>query len=62
MLSMQTVNDLLAVVNNLDTTIEENKDIIDLKEVQYLTYQKIKILQLIDDLHHKESYFNHTKE
>lgn len=62
MLSLQTVNDLRSLVNILDARIEKNKDIIDLKEVEYLTYQKIKIQQLIDDLYHKESYFKDTKE
>lgn len=59
--SVQTVNDLRDVINNIDTRIEKNKDFIDAKELEYLIYQKIKIQQLIDDLNYKESYFNTTK-
>ncbi|WP_129600397.1 hypothetical protein [Anaerophilus nitritogenes] len=62
MLSMQTINDLLELVNRLDIKIKQNKDAIDLHQLEYLTYQKIKILQLIDDLNCKESYFNYSNK
>lgn len=58
MLSMQTIDDLHTVIKNIDTRIEENKDVLHPKELEYLTYQKIKIQQLIDDLHYKVNYFN----
>lgn len=60
MLSMQTINDLHTVINNIDTRIENNKEVHP-KELEYLIYQKIKIQQLIDDLHYKENYFNGIK-
>ncbi len=58
MLSKQTIDDLHTVIDNIDTRIEKNEEVINPKELEYLTYQKIKIQQLIDDLHYKESYFN----
>ncbi len=60
MSSIQTINDLMTVVNSLDTRIDKNKDSINSKELEYMAYQRIKILQLIDDLHSKESYFKNT--
>ncbi|MDF2988887.1 MAG: hypothetical protein K0R50_4397 [Eubacterium sp.] len=58
MLSTQTIVDLNSVIDNIDSRIEQNKDKIDTKELDYLTYQKIKIQQLIDDIHHKQEFFN----
>ncbi|GAB6087440.1 hypothetical protein [Alkaliphilus crotonatoxidans] len=57
MLSMQAVNDLMTVVNQLDARIESHKEQISTRELEFMAYQRIKILQLIDDLHAKESYF-----
>jgi len=59
MLSTQTVSDLLSVINNIDERIEQNKEFIDQKELDYMMYQKIKIQQLVDDIHHKKDYFNY---
>lgn len=60
MLSMQTIKDLKGVIDNIDDRIASNSGKIDPKELEYLTYQKIKIQQLIDDIHHKEGYFKGT--
>ncbi len=57
MLSTQTIIDLNNVIDNIDSRIELNKNKIDPKELDYLTYQKIKIQQLIDDIHHKQEFF-----
>lgn len=60
MLSKQTINDLNSVIANIDTRIEINRRFIESKELEHLTYQKIKIQQLIDDMNHKINYFKHT--
>ncbi len=57
MLSTQTIDDLNSVIDNIDTRIETNRHFIESKELEYLTYQKIKIQQLIDDMNHKINYF-----
>ncbi|EMS72959.1 hypothetical protein [Ruminiclostridium cellobioparum] len=62
MLSLQTIKDLNEVINNIDNRIESNAGRINPKELEYLTYQKIKIQQLIDDIHHKEDYFKDTRD
>lgn len=36
-------------------------DVLNPKELEYLTYQKIKIQQLLDDLNFKENYFSDIK-
>lgn len=60
MLSTQTIEDLNSVINNIDTRIETNRGLVDSKELEYMTYQKIKIQQLIDDMHQKISFFKDT--
>ena len=57
MLSLDTINDLNEVINNIDDRINSNIGKIDSKELEYLTYQKIKIQQLIDDIHRNKSFF-----
>lgn len=57
MLSIQTINDLNTVIDNIDDRIKENMSVLDPKELEYLTYQKIKIQQLLDDLNYKKNYF-----
>lgn len=59
MLSTQTVSDLVSVINNIEERIDRNKEAIDPKELDYLMYQKIKIQQLVDDIHHNKDYFNY---
>jgi hypothetical protein len=59
MLSTQTVSDLVSVINNIDERIEKSREFIDQKELDYLMYQKIKIQQLVDDIHYKRDYFNY---
>jgi flagellar biosynthesis/type III secretory pathway chaperone len=54
-MSEQTINDLHIVLDNIDSRIE--KSILNTEELQYLTYQKIKILQLIDDFNQRKEYF-----
>lgn len=54
-MSEQTINDLHIVLDNIESRIE--KDSITTEELQYLTYQKIKILQLIDDFNQRKGYF-----
>lgn len=60
MLNGQTIDDLRSVIDNIDARIEKNKGFIDSKEQEYLTYQKIKIQQLIDDMRQKKEYFKDT--
>ena len=60
MLSTQTIDDLHSVIDNIDARVERNKGFIESKELEYLTYQKIKIQQLIDDMHQRKSYFKDT--
>ncbi len=62
MLSVETIKDLNEVINKIDNRIESNTGKIDSKELEYLTYQKIKIQQLIDDIRHKEDYFKGTRD
>ena len=62
MLSVETIKDLNEVINKIDNRIESNMGKIDSKELEYLTYQKIKIQQLIDDIRHKEDYFKGTRD
>ncbi len=57
MLSQDTINDLNEVINNIDDRINRFMGQIAPKELEYLAYQKIKIQQLIDDIHRNESYF-----
>ncbi|SHO43734.1 hypothetical protein [Anaerocolumna xylanovorans] len=54
-MSEQTINDLHIVLDNIDSRIEEGT--ISTEELQYLMYQKIKILQLIDDFNQRKGYF-----
>lgn len=54
-MSEQTINDLHIVLDNIDSRIEKNT--ISNEELQYLMYQKIKILQLIDDFNQRKGYF-----
>lgn len=54
-MSEQTINDLQIVLENIDLRIE--KSTINSEELQFLTYQKIKILQLIDDFNKRKEYF-----
>ncbi len=54
-MSEQTISDLHIVLDNIDSRIE--KSTISTEELQYLMYQKIKILQLIDDLNQRKEYF-----
>ncbi len=56
MLCLDTINDLNEVINNIDNRINSNIGKIDSKELEYLTYQKIKIQQLIDDIHRNEGF------
>ncbi|HEX2927780.1 MAG TPA: hypothetical protein VHP38_16225 [Ruminiclostridium sp.] len=60
MLSSQTITELNEVINKIDNRIDLNNGKIDSNELEYLTYQKIKIQQLIDDIHGKEAYFKGT--
>ncbi len=54
-MSEQTIKDLNNVLDNIDSRIE--KSTISTKEQQYLIYQKVKILQLIDDFNQRKEYF-----
>lgn len=54
-MSEQTINELHIVLDNIDSRIEKNT--ISSEELQYLMYQKIKILQLIDDFNQRKGYF-----
>lgn len=54
-MSEQTINDLLIVLSNVDSRIDKSTD--NTEELQYLVYQKIKILQLIDDFNQRKGYF-----
>ncbi|BCJ98985.1 hypothetical protein [Anaerocolumna chitinilytica] len=54
-MSEQTINDLHIVLDNIDSRIEQNTS--SNEELQYLMYQKIKILQLIDDFNQRKGYF-----
>ncbi len=62
MLSLDTINDLNEVINNIDDRINSNMGKIESKELEYLTYQKIKIQQLIDDIHRNEGFFVSKKD
>ena len=54
-MSEQTINDLHIVLDNIDTRIEKSKN--NTEDLQFLMYQKIKILQLIDDFNQRKGYF-----
>ncbi len=54
-MSEQTINDLHIVLDNIDTRIEKSKN--NTEDLQFLMYQKIKILQLIDDFNQRKDYF-----
>ncbi|MGN6712396.1 hypothetical protein [Anaerocolumna jejuensis] len=54
-MSEQTINDLHIVLDNIDSRIEKSAG--NNEELQYLTYQKIKILQLIDDFNQRKEFF-----
>ncbi|SHL53030.1 hypothetical protein SAMN02745136_05094 [Anaerocolumna jejuensis DSM 15929] len=54
-MSEQTINDLHIVLDNIDSRIEKSAN--NNEELQYLTYQKIKILQLIDDFNQRKEFF-----
>jgi len=54
-MSEQTIKDLHMVLDKIDARIENSR--IDIKEQQYLMYQKVKILQLIDDFSQRKGYF-----
>ena len=54
-MSEQTINDLYIVLDNIDSRIEKSTN--NSEELQFLTYQKIKILQLIDDFNQRKGYF-----
>jgi len=54
-MSEQTINDLHIVIDNIDSRIEKSTN--NSEELQYLMYQKIKILQLIDDFNQRKDYF-----
>ncbi|WFR55808.1 hypothetical protein QA584_19615 [Anaerocolumna sp. AGMB13025] len=54
-MSEQTINDLLNVLSNVDSRIDKSTE--NTEELQYLVYQKIKILQLIDDFNQRKGYF-----
>jgi flagellar biosynthesis/type III secretory pathway chaperone len=54
-MSEQTIKDLHIVIDSINSRIE--KSTISTKELQYLMYQKIKILQLIDDFNQRKVYF-----
>jgi len=54
-MSEQTINDLHIVLDNIDARIEKSTN--NTEELQFLMYQKIKILQLIDDFKQRKEYF-----
>lgn len=54
-MSEQTINDLHIVLDNIDARIEKCTN--NTEELQFLMYQKIKILQLIDDFNQRKEYF-----
>ncbi len=54
-MSEQTINDLHIVIDNIDSRIKKSTN--NSEELQYLMYQKIKILQLIDDFNQRKDYF-----
>lgn len=54
-MSEQTINDLHIVLDNIDSRIEKSAN--NNEELQYLMYQKIKILQLIDDFNQRKEFF-----
>ncbi len=54
-MSEQTINDLHIVLDNIDSRIEKSTN--NSEELQFLMYQKIKILQLIDDFNQRKEYF-----
>jgi flagellar biosynthesis/type III secretory pathway chaperone len=54
-MSEQTITDLYTVLNNIDSRIEKSTS--NTEELQFLAYQKIKILQLIDDFNQRKGYF-----
>lgn len=58
-MSEQTINDLHIVLDNIESRIENCTN--NTNELQYLMYQKIKILQLIDDLNQRKEYFANYK-
>lgn len=57
MLSMDTITDLNQVIDNIDNRINSNIGKINPKELEYLAYQKVKIQQLIDDIHRNKGFF-----
>jgi len=54
---METINDLNKVIDNIDNRINSNIGKISTKELEYLAYQKVKIQQLIDDIHRNKGFF-----